>query len=339
MFSPFSMGGLPIQEWLVYGIGALGIVVCLGVIARALLIPTDIRRVCCCGACGYAITDTAPNRCPECGGTLTKVGLTTPAMAVRLRGGLGWALLAWTVICGTLAQIGWGYVQQSAWAAITMTTPSPTSGKMQYTSDMQLTAPKFFGIPQPRGTESSDDLDFRIDADLTYVIDAGATESGTATLTLRKSGTESRALLDLDLGAKTFQLKDAGGTTLKSGKTADLDEATFRAWFDAAGVRTTGPAFAQTLSDCKKLTDACVADPQGLQSIFQRAGPNAAGALQFTGGGNSSSGPVGGFGGPFGGPATPNYWPLRNQLLAGTLGLVYVAGIVGIWWRRRRLLA
>src|SRR4051794_33122844 len=114
-------------QWLAYGIAALAILVCLGVIARALLIPSDVRRTCCCGACGYVMPDRIPDQCPECGGRIAKVGISTPAMAVRLRGGLGWALLAWTVICGSLAQLGWGYVQQRAWAAA-MVMPAMTGG-------------------------------------------------------------------------------------------------------------------------------------------------------------------------------------------------------------------
>src|SRR5262245_38836259 len=84
--------------WLSYAASVLTIVVCLAVIGRAIFMPGAIRRAASCGACRHELVDTSTNRCPECGGLLTKVGVTTPALAIRLRGGLGWALLAWTVI-------------------------------------------------------------------------------------------------------------------------------------------------------------------------------------------------------------------------------------------------
>ena len=49
---PSTTFGLGWQELLTFGFTGLVVVVCLGVIARSLLVPSDVRRTCCCGGCG-----------------------------------------------------------------------------------------------------------------------------------------------------------------------------------------------------------------------------------------------------------------------------------------------
>jgi hypothetical protein len=52
-----------------------------------------------CGRCGYAIAGLTSTHCPECGAEIAKVGVSTRALATRLRGGLPAALVGWTVLC------------------------------------------------------------------------------------------------------------------------------------------------------------------------------------------------------------------------------------------------
>lgn len=321
-------------EWLTYGISALAILVCLGVIARALLVPSDVRRVCCCGGCGYAMGDRIPEQCPECGGRIAKVGVSTPAMAVRLRGGLGWALLAWSVICGSLAQVGWGYVQQAAWAAAMSPGMMGGSGPTQHSWQTKF-APNRFSSGARSNTQPTDDLNFRIDGSLSWVSDGGTVESGTVTLTLQRNGEAKQATMSLDLAERTFELNDASDAVVRKGGAADIDETLLKLWFEKADIDTSGPSFARVIADSKRLLSGSFDDPEGVQSGFSGFGmTDELGALRSQGG-SSSSGPVGGMGGM----PVPEYWTVRTQLVGGILGLVYITGAVLIWWRHRRLLA
>lgn len=331
-----SLSGVGSVEWLIYGFSGLAIVVCLGVIARAVLIPSDVRRMCCCGACGYAITDTAPGRCPECGGSLTKVGISTPAMAIRMRGGLGWAVLAWTVVCGVLAQIGWGYVQAAAWSAMAMASSAASlSSPVQQNRTCKFT-PQRVGFSGRNSTQGPEDLDFRIEAVMSYT--SGGSPTGTATITVHQNGTAAHASPELDLGARTFELKDGKDASVKKGKASEIDAALIKQWFETADVGTAGAASATSRADCKKLIVSCLDDPDGVESLFQGGFSGGIGSLSYNGG-SSSSGPAGGFSSVGFMPGAPDYWTARTKLIAGVLGLVYVAGIVGLWWRRRSLLA
>lgn len=328
MFSSSSLDRFAL--WITYGLGALAGIVCLGVIIRSIFVPSDIRRSCCCGGCGYPLSDRIPEQCPECGGRPVKLGVTTPAMAVRLRGGLTWALLAWTAGCGMIAQLAWGYVQQAAWeAAIAGSGPN---GKLQHSWNSNFT-PNTFGGPRGSGTEPADSLHFRVDADVSWVSNKGVTESGTAVYTLHNGDDPALATMELDLGAQSFQMKDVKGTVLVRGSVSDVDAGLVKKWFEAAQLGTEGPSVATALRDTKRLLSMTFADPEGVQNTFQGFGSGDRGALRSNGGG-SSSGPVG----SVGGMPMPEYWTLRTQLIAGVLGTFYVAGFVFICWRRRRLL-
>jgi hypothetical protein len=324
---------LGLTQWLIYAMYGLAVVVCLAAIIRAIFIPSDVRRVCCCGGCGYPITGDPPARCPECGGQLTKVGISTPAMAVRLRGGLAAALLAWTVICGLLAQVGWGFVQQAAWTAWnTAAMIAPAAQKTQHTRQTNY-SPQNFGRNQ-----SVPDLSFRIDLDASYVEDRSVVESGTVTLALRENGSDAPATVELDLGARTFTLKDASDVLVKQGAAAEFDETVTKKWFETAGIVITSPPGKTARDDARKLIASYFKDPQGVDSLFQMGGLGDPGSL-YSGGGSSGSSPVG-MGGAFGaGPGMPDYWTLRTQIIATVLAAVYIVGFVGIWLRRRRLLA
>jgi hypothetical protein len=324
----FQILGTP---FIMYGVQTLAAIVCIAAIVRAIFIPTDMRRSPSCGGCGYPIAADAPTRCPECGGQLTKVGISTPSMAVRLRGTLTAALLAWTVICGMLAQVGWGYVQQAAWSAMNIAAMNPAPSKTQHTRSTTLAPQRTFNP-----NTSTRDLSFRIDLDSTYVEDASVIESGTATLTLRENGTDETVTLQLDIAADTFIMKDNKGATILQGKSTDFNTAAATKWFETAGFSISTDADKTTRADVLKLVNGLYKDPEGIETMFSMGGMQTPGAL-YSNGGSSSTGPVGG--GGFARPMTPNYWTLHAKIIVGVIATLYLAGFIAIWRKRRRVLS
>lgn len=58
-----------------------------------------------CEQCGYSVTGLTGLQCPECGGDLRTVGIITPRMEARRRGGTFSAIAAWTVLAGLIGLI------------------------------------------------------------------------------------------------------------------------------------------------------------------------------------------------------------------------------------------
>ncbi len=335
-----------ISQWIMYGSFALAAVVCVGVVARALWVPADVRRRCCCGGCGYALTDVASGRCPECGGALNKVGVTTPAMAVRLRGSLGWALLAWTTLFALVVGPVWSMVEMAAAMSLamapmtTMVTASGTSasmgpGKTQVNEQITL-------APRPAG-DAGVAGDFRIDGSINAVFDGAGVDSSQVTLRLRINGAASDAALDLDTTRGTYELWGANKSTLAgSGPLDKLDAGAVKKWFDAAGIETTSAEGAVSARDALKIAKMCINDPAGLDAAFNGPGSDDPGGLMVRS--RSSSGGLGGMSVSMpamttGMPVMPSPW--TPAVIAGAvIGLlIYVVGVVGITWRNRRLLA
>lgn len=330
--------------WIMYGTNALVAFVCIGVIARALWIPSDMRRRCCCGGCGYAITDAASGRCPECGGLFTKVGITTPALAIRLRGPLGWALLAWTVLFGLIGGHGMMYMQQqAAMAAMTATVTgfsAAASTKMQTTRDMDFAPNEWFD----KGEASTTNLKFRFDANLSYIQDAGTVESATAKIGLRLSGANAPATVELnrDADSQTYTLKGPGGAVVSKGNLDSLNAATIQAWFDAAGINKTDPAIAVSRRDALLVAKAATNDPESLDGVLGFRGATEAGALRAGGGsgGSRSIGPTASIaiGGGGVSPLDPT-WSKGMIIAVALFASLYLLGVALITWRHRRLLA
>ncbi|GAB5497463.1 MAG: hypothetical protein Phyf2KO_25430 [Phycisphaerales bacterium] len=98
---------------------ALGVVLVL----RSVRAPSWFKGGATCGGCGYGLKGTTSDRCPECGGMLLRVGIITPRMMTRLRGGgyllfMGWTLVVVgcaTPIVGSIVWIG-SMVQMNQWA-------------------------------------------------------------------------------------------------------------------------------------------------------------------------------------------------------------------------------
>ena len=335
-----------ISQWIIYAAAALAAVVCIGVVARAVWVPADVRRRCCCGGCGYALTDVASGRCPECGGALNRVGVTTPAMAVRLRGSLGWALLAWTTLFALAAGPVLVIVEMSAAMTLAMgggmTTTLTASGVATSTGPGKTQINEQFTLaPLPAG-DAGVAGDFRIDGSINAVFDAASVDSSQATLRLRINGAASDAALDLDKERGTFELSGAGGAKIASDTLDKLDAGVVKKWFDAAGVETSSAEGAVSARDALKIARMCMNDPAGLDAAFNGPGSGDPGGLMV----RSRSSGMGLGGMSMAMPATATGMPMMpNPWTPGAIAgiafglLVYVAGVVGITWRNRRLLA
>src|SRR5215831_14959884 len=94
---PFSIFGcfFPLM-----GLAILGL--CIRTLWVTLTPPPRRLREPGCGRCGYPVTGLATPECPECGADLRLAGINTPALAMRHRGGLWGAILAWTVLAVTI---------------------------------------------------------------------------------------------------------------------------------------------------------------------------------------------------------------------------------------------
>jgi hypothetical protein len=171
-----------------------------------------------------------------------------------------------------------------------------------------------------------------MEADLDYVEDASVVESGTATLQLRRDGALQFYTLLLDLEKRTFEMRDAAGTTLLQGKSEDVSTALIKAWFEGAGIATEGEAVGVAMRDARRMVTACFDDPKDADNMFPYALQEYGALKRIRGSSNSSQV------GPLVTPA-PRYWTARTWLIVAVLGSVYLIACVLIWWRRRWMLA
>lgn len=104
------------------------VVICVWMMVREMWPPLEVHEGPCCGGCGHGVRDILQGVCPECGGQYSKVGITTPGMAIRLRGSLPLALLAWTTIVLVAGGVVRGWLEQRAWSTYAVTSTSFSSG-------------------------------------------------------------------------------------------------------------------------------------------------------------------------------------------------------------------
>lgn len=79
--------------------GPFLIIFLLREVVRAVTPPRRMSASAACDRCGYEVAGLKGTLCPECGIDLMVSGIRTPALEMRRRGHLGWALFAWTVSC------------------------------------------------------------------------------------------------------------------------------------------------------------------------------------------------------------------------------------------------
>jgi hypothetical protein len=189
-------GAFPLQMILYYAVYVLLGIVCIGAIARALWSPLEVFRGPACGGCGHGVRDMLQGVCPECGGQYAKVGITTPGMAVRLRGSLPIALLAWATLMVTAASFTHGWLEQRAWARYSVAASSFSTGvggssgpqQESYSTELTPVTRTFSSGGRFDQAERGDDQTYRISLALNYVTDADKVQSGTCVFKLRRNG-------------------------------------------------------------------------------------------------------------------------------------------------------
>jgi hypothetical protein len=325
------MPNLDLQTWMAVISVVLLVLLCLGIVARTVLIPAEVRRVPCCGACGHGVGDIRVERCPECGGVYTRVGITTPASVLRQRASLGLGLLAWTTAILAVTTVATKSVYGRAWsraqAAWSPVAAAPASTAEHYQGEQKFSPWSAFG-----GAREAFRLEIAVDA----TEDAGKV-TGTLTTTMRKSGTAEKCTLELKIDDKSYVLTDK--SLAEIGKGAFGEEAV-KQLFAALGLdpeKGGNPAYRKEI---KELLEEAMADPESLQTHGQGGSFGNGPRLMQQGGSWTSGGRYGGAGwmpaAPFTGPG--EVWTLSSvRAWWIALGSVWLVGAGVIAWRNRRL--
>lgn len=320
------MFAMPLEYWLGSAPGLLFILLGIVVIVRAVWTPSDVRRGASCGGCGHAVTDVSTGRCNECGGLLTRVGIVAPAAAIRLRSSLGLATLAWTGMCLACGYLGTVWIEQMRQISAYSSQQSMSSSSTSFNYE-----PSKFAAERGRPSVDVSPLDFRIVVTVDKEMDGTKVVGGEMTMTLRRNGTGTWAIAKFPLTKKTFTVLDQDEKEIAKGETFELEHA--EKLYKAAGLNVTDDLVRVSLPDVVKLANRGRADPESLDSsgsISMTEPP--LGALASRGGGGtrmSSGGSLGRF--------VP-FWQ-RPSVHTGAIvtGVIYVAGLILIAWRRARM--
>lgn len=299
---------------------SLLVILCVMVIARAVIVPMDARRGAACGACGHEVTELAPGRCPECGAHLVRAGLVTRAMLLRHRCSLAAAILAWTVVVVTAA----------SWAAsmLTMAFYSASSGG---TGKTQLTKTQEFAPLGPRQANRASRYSIEVKIDV--ILDRSTNvEFGTIEVSLIGPGQQT-AVADVDAVTGACTILDPKGVTVAS--EPSFNDAAAAALYAAAGLDATTSPNDEEAAVLKQLIAGALLDPEQFESTLwqqRMSGQGGVGlpALDTRGGSSSTSPVMGGLAANGGG-------------LVGAIALigltVYGAGCAAIVWLRRRVVS
>jgi hypothetical protein len=262
-----------VLNYLGYGvaIAAIGaaVIVVIAALARAVFLPGDVRRQACCGGCGHPVGATPGAACAECGGAFGKVGIITPGMALRLRGGLGVAVLAWSIVCTLVAApffevakkmqgqdaVGQAKIVSSLFQATFQPHRWDMSTFGSYTSQYQRTA-----------INESQALEFRIECNAERIADSvtGVVYGRKITLDVKRNGARAAARLEIDPVDRTWKLHNTSGQVIRTGES--IDDALIREWFLCAEIDVEGKLVAVTLRDALWLANVAMDDPDALES-------------------------------------------------------------------------
>jgi hypothetical protein len=300
--------------WAFSFLGCFGPLVILGLAAvcirslwLALATPSKVPTEPSCGRCGYSVTGLTTPECPECGADLRIVGINTRALALKHRGGLGGAILAWTILWGSAGFVflSFGAVflirpmaQSVAATPQTWSTPMYPNSKA-YASVSLIQQMAFGGPGKPSGTT----LDLALaDGSVWKMAVNGPT--------------------------KSYTITDPAGTPVTAG--ANYVPGSTAAFFKAAGLDPTDPRIGAEAAELRSVVDVVLLSP------FTR--PSQMNLSEFTAGSPAFSG------GPamMAAARSPFADPGMIALLIGAplaWLLIYGTGIWLIVRRRRRLLA
>lgn len=309
--------------------GTLFLLLAVGVIARAVFVPSAMRGRATCGACGHECAEPLTDRCPECGGAYTRVGVVTRAMAMRLRGGLLPALVAWTAICGCVAIVVWNVARRQAWRSATAA--SATNSAIISTYTLHPFAGSGPGAFDPNR------LDYRVMVTHRESLSDGVAVTREMSFELRRAGSSRRAIFDLVLGGMYSPSRPGADALLICG--TQFTESSARAMFDAVELDTADAVVERSLASFTAMVRQAVLDPKSLDEVRVDADDTAAmgemrvvkhaptvSAANFVRGGRAI--------------VVRPLWTIPWVVVtAGVLVFVYVIGAAEIVRRRRRLLA
>jgi len=303
---------------------ALGIVL----IRRSVSAPEWMRRGAGCGGCGYELTSLGEGRCPECGAALVKVGVSTPRMALRLRGSVFLLVMGWTMAAGVgttpvLGVVGWmaSTAQMNQWAGAGM--GGSTSGTVKVS--LQPGSGRQWPSTVVRSPE---DYSIQFVADVVTDMYASTTEG---TVVINFNDSPQSVTLEVDLVDFDWTLTDAQGNTTSQGEY--FDEQASLEVFEAAGLDVEKETTAEEAAYLSSALQEFVTMPQWYETaVFTSTNP-----LQST---SASSGwsPIVGVGG---GAQTTSWLSSWEIAFIGTIivgGVVYIVGLVFFIRKRTKLL-
>ncbi len=303
--------------WLV-GMASLLLVVvlCILVLVRSLVAPPGMDKMASCGACGHNLHALDSGRCPECGADLTKSGVATPAMLVRLRGSTFEAIIAWTIlIAGVGSTVG--AVAISVFAMSSAFGGAAGNGPVNLT---QTLSPQPNSNPGQNAAPANYTIDMTIDVD---VDSKGAATSGTIEAALWNAGDEH--VLEFDTKNESWALIDSSGNELQSSQT--FDETSIEALYVAAGLDITDADIQTQMDDLGAAFARAKRRPNLIGSTFG-TGSTTGGGLTQSGMSYNSFGVSPGLGG---------YNVTATIIFLVTAG-IYGVGVVLIIIRRGRLM-
>ncbi len=302
----------------VVGLLALGVVL----VVRSVSAPGWMRRGAACGGCGYELTSVSEARCPECGAGLLKVGVTTPRMALRLRGNMFLLVAGWTlvVVMGVLPVLG---VIGSMATMAQMSRMTAGGGRAGASFSMSDTwSPQSFEYDSGRQRDVAR-YHIMVGADGTTGA-IGQAESGVLTLTF--AGGAEHVMVEIQLADQSWVMLDADGE--KIGEGDSFDNAASLAAYAASGLDIEHESTVEEMTYLPLAVAEFAADPQMSTSGMSYGQP-----LQASGGSsNWSYGP-----GPLGGGGI-SVWEISLIGVVGGGVLIYVVGLVLLVRKRGRML-
>lgn len=219
---------------------ALGVVL----IRRGVSAPEWMRRGACCGGCGYELSSVGEGRCPECGAALIKVGVSTPRMAVRLRGSVFLLVMGWTLAAGSgaapvVGTIGWlasmAQMNQLMGAGVAGTTGPCTMSCILNPSPLGSRLSAVDVEPETYSIEFAADMV----TDINDTVLSG-------TLELEFVDSPVPAVVSLSLPDMTWTMTDESGSVLQEGKALGTGDA--MTIYRAAGLDVTNESTIEELA-------------------------------------------------------------------------------------------
>lgn len=304
-------------------LGALG--VCL--VVRSVGAPMWMRRSAACVACGYELTSLADGRCSECGAHLLKVGITTPRLAVRLRGSMFLLVVGWTFTAGALTAPVLGYI---GWLSSVrqMNQMMAGGGTVSGPCSMSCTL-------VPNRAEGLDAPAYTIDFDASMITDdSDNIQSGQ--LLLRFINTPNAVTVSVDLLNKTWELTADSGAAAADGVMFSSSDA--MRIYREAGLDVTNASIQSELGYLTTSVDSFWYSPEwNSPDLFVPGSPLVAENLVSDwsqSGPSQTSSPFGGFN-PYNGL---DLWGTIFLGVSALAFILYLVGLVLLILKRRRLL-